>query len=131
MQPNGNCDDDITLQNVTIIGVPLLDTHRACLQCKARVEPLTPPLGRCSRADCKMMQRYDLCAQHTTAKLLLMYESEGQKKIIQLHAYGEQLHQIAGKEDYLTPEILLKVPQISSVTFVKDKKILRAVNLNE
>ena len=59
-----------------------------------------------------MMLRYNMCTEHTTAKLLRMYESEGQNKIIQLRAYEEQLRQIAGTEDYLTPKILLKAPNI-------------------
>ena len=42
-----------TINNVQVIGVPLLDKYRACLQCKARVEPLTPPLGKCTKADCQ------------------------------------------------------------------------------
>ena len=36
-----NDEEEVTLHNVVIIGVPHLDTHKACLQCKARVEPLT------------------------------------------------------------------------------------------
>ena len=43
--------------------------------------------------------------------------------------YGEQLHQIAGQDDNLTPEILLKAPHIKSIVFINNKKILRAVNL--
>lgn len=43
-------EDEITMiKNITIIGVPHLDKYKGCLQCKARVEPLTPPLGRCSK----------------------------------------------------------------------------------
>ena len=45
------------LQNVQIVGVPQLHSYNACLQCKARVEPLTPPLRRCSKHDCGMIQR--------------------------------------------------------------------------
>ena len=56
------------IKNVTIIGVPHLDKYKACLQCKARVEAQTPPFGRCSKVDCMMMQRYNLCGEHTTAK---------------------------------------------------------------
>ena len=44
--PDEDSDHEVTLQNVTIIGVPLLDSH------KGRVEPLTPPFGRCSRGEC-------------------------------------------------------------------------------
>ena len=29
-----------------------------------------------------MLQRFDLCIDHTIAKLLLMYETDGQNKII-------------------------------------------------
>ena len=50
-------EDEISvIKNVTIIGVPHLDKYKACLQCKARVETQTPPLGRCSKVDCMMMQ---------------------------------------------------------------------------
>ena len=42
--------------NVEIIGAPQLDTYKTCLKCKARVEPLTPPLGKCSKLGCGMMQ---------------------------------------------------------------------------
>ena len=55
-----NAEEVITLQNVMVIGVPHLDIYKGCLNCRARVEPLTPPLGRCSRSECLMMQRYDL-----------------------------------------------------------------------
>lgn len=40
------------INNVTIIAVPYLDTYKACIRCKARVEPLSPPLGRCSKSEC-------------------------------------------------------------------------------
>ena len=63
--------DEVIVQNVTIIGVPNLDIYKACLQCKARVEPLTPPLGRCSRGDYHMLQRYDIYGVNTAAKLFL------------------------------------------------------------
>ena len=97
-------EEEVTLHNVVIIGVPQLDKHKACLQCKARVEPLTPPLGRCSKSECKMLQRFDVCIEHTTAKLLVMHEMDGQKKMIQVHAFGEHLGQIVGGEDAVTPE---------------------------
>ena len=46
-------DEDDTLNNEIsspqIIAVPHFDSYMACLQCKARIEPLTPPLGRCSK----------------------------------------------------------------------------------
>ena len=40
------------IYNVEIIGVPQLDCYTDCLKCKARVEPLTPHLGKyCKRND--------------------------------------------------------------------------------
>ena len=38
-------EEEVTLHNVVIIDVPHLDTHKACLQCKVKVEPLTALLG--------------------------------------------------------------------------------------
>ena len=60
----------VTICNPEIIGVPQLDIYKACLRCKARVEPLTPPLGRCSKAGCLMMQRYDRCVNQLSTKLV-------------------------------------------------------------
>ena len=60
------------ISNPETIGVLQLDTYKACLKCKARVEPLTPPLGRCSNVGCSMMQRYDRCPNQLSAKLLVM-----------------------------------------------------------
>ena len=92
---------------------------------KARVEP---PLGRCLKPECKMLQRFDLCIDHTTAKLLLMYEMDGQNKIIQVHAFGEHLGQIVEDEESVTPEMLVRAPKLRSMTILKDRKIVRAVN---
>ena len=63
------------ISEVQIIGVLQLDTYKECLQCKARVEPLALPLGKCSKADCAMMQRYDLCTNQLSAKLLVLHNS--------------------------------------------------------
>ena len=58
--------------NVEIIGVPQLDSYKVCLKCKAHVEPLTPPLGRCSKLGCSVMQRYDRCPNQLSSKLMVM-----------------------------------------------------------
>jgi hypothetical protein len=52
---DNDSEEEITLHNVR--RTPFIDTHKTCLQCKAHVEP---PLGRCSKPDCKMLQRFDL-----------------------------------------------------------------------
>ena len=53
-------DEYITLHNAQVIGVAELDTNRACLNCKARVKPQMPPLGKCSCDDCLMIQLFEL-----------------------------------------------------------------------
>ena len=76
-------EDTTTIQNVLIVGVPSLDIYKACLLCKARVEPLSPPMGKCSKQDCNMIQRYDLCTDQATARLLLPWG--GKSKLSQLY----------------------------------------------
>ena len=127
-QHSADPDSEVVLHDVTIVGVLHLDTLRACLNCKGRVEAQTPPLGKCSRSDCRMMQRYDLCTEITTARLMLMYESDGQRKHIQVTAHGEQLQEIVGENDNLTADLLLKSPRIKSITIFKNRKILHKVH---
>ena len=81
-----------------------------------------PPLGRCSKCECKMLQRFDLCTDHTTAKLMLVHQADGQNKVIQVHAFGEHLEEIVGEEQSITPELLLKAPQLSSVITLRTKR---------
>ena len=83
----GDRDDELwVINNVTVAGVPYFDTYKSCLQCKARFEPHTERLGKCSKMDCMMMQRFDLCPQHTTAKLLLLYMTRMDNKVQCLHS---------------------------------------------
>ena len=111
------------LSNAQIIGVPHLDTYKACIRCKARVEPLTPPLGRCSRPDCLMPQRFDFCKDQLSAKLMFMH---GRKKEIDtLHAFGKIVEDIADEAEgeEITIEALLRAPMMDTITY-NDKKII-------
>lgn len=82
-----------------------------------------------------MLQRFDMCAVHTVGKLLLMYKSDdqdGQNKVIQVHANGNHLRQIAPESsDHLTPEALLKAGELKSVTISKDKKTIQAIKTGQ
>ena len=100
------------LSNVWIIGVPQLDSYKSCLMCKARVEPMEPPLGRCSK--CSVMQRFDLCPEQCSAKLLLMSDSD-HNRIYPLHGFGRTIRDLAGAntDSAVTPEALLNSPLIS------------------
>ena len=100
-----------TIKKATIIGVLQLDTYRSCLRCKARVDPITPPLGRCSKSGCNMLQRFDMCAEHTSAKLLFQSESD----TYSLYAYGQTVKNIVSSE--VTEAALLKVASLSSITY--------------
>lgn len=51
-----------------------LDRYKGHLRCKGRAEPSTPPLGRCSKLECNMLQNYDIC--NISAKLLFSYKSK-------------------------------------------------------
>ena len=81
------------LQDVQIVGIPQLHSYNASLQCMARVEPLTPPLGRCSKPDCGMIQQLDICTSQVSAKLLLMYGTHGscRYEAVQVSARSEKL----------------------------------------
>ena len=94
----GDRDDELwVIDDVTVAGVPYFDMYKSCLQCKARVEPHTKRLGKCSK--CMMMQRIDLCAEYTTAKLMLLYNDDGEKRTVFAFAYGETVRLIGGSND--------------------------------
>ena len=54
-----------------------------------------------------MMQRCDLCSQHTTAKLMLLYEEDGEQRTVFAFAYGKTVHQSAGGDD-VSVEVLIE-----------------------
>ena len=74
-----------------------------------------------------MLQRYDLCKEHTAAKLMMMYDDKGERKSVQAYAYGEVVHRIAGCGD-LSAEGLLKRGHFASMTLMKEKYISKDVN---
>jgi len=122
----GERDDELwVINNVTVAGVPYFDTYKSCLQCKARVEPHTDRVGKCSKTDCMMMQRFDLCKQHTTAKLMLMYDGDGVQRMVSAFAYGDTIHQIADGD--VSVEGLTDSGTFKSMTLVKDKDIIKDV----
>ena len=56
--------------NAAIIEVSHLSTHKVCLRCNARVEASTSTLGRCMKSECVMLQRYNICVDQLSAKML-------------------------------------------------------------
>ena len=78
-----------------VVAVPKLDSIKVCMCCKGRVEPSNPPFGRCSVATCSMLQRYDICSVSTTAQLLLLSDSTG-NRFTALSVPGGILTEMAG-----------------------------------
>ena len=125
-QPTSSTVTEIS--NPEIIGVPQLDTYKACLKCKARVEPLTPPLGRCSKLGCAMMQRYDRCPTQVSAKLLVMWTGDQTGSNTQtLYAFGKIVSEIAGvdgeDDDSVSNTELLNSEPIVSMKFNENNVI--------
>ena len=114
-------DDDKMIQDARIVAVSQLDRYKACLRCKARVEPSTDDVGRCSKPDCRMLQRLEFCTAHLCGKLSLMANS----KLVSLSVHGKLLQQLVEVTDAaeVSEEALLSVPILKTVTY-NDKNIM-------
>ena len=71
VNPDSYVDEEVELTNVVIGAILKLEHYRACMRCKSRVEPIGSNQGRCTTDNCLTLQRYDLCSEHISAKLLL------------------------------------------------------------
>ena len=124
-------DEHTTLYNPQIIGVTDLDNYRSCLQCKARVvEPQTPPLGKCTKEDCLMIQLYDLCQEQTTVRVMLRHvDNEGDYSHITCSAYGDLVYQLVNlpKNHPLTKSDFLKPQKLHEIQILTGKNIVTFV----
>ena len=131
----GDLEKTLTLKSPTIVGVPELETYKACLKCRSRVEPASSVLGNCT--SCRMMQRYDICSEYTTAKLLLMYKTaacNSQKMMQVLLLSDKMLRKWIGseEEEAVTQEAILAAPVVSAVTITtttSNKNVVTEVQL--
>ena len=100
-------DDDNILLDAEVVAVTQLHTQKTCVRCGSRVEEdinnLT--LARCSLADCMMLQKIDICNQHTSAKLMMMSGSS----LVTL-TINDQLLKVMIKEKKVTEDALLSLP---------------------
>ena len=120
-------EEHTVIKDVQIIGVHQLDSYKTCLQCKARVEPLTPPLGKCTNEDCKMIQLFDLCQDQTIARVLLRHQSqEGKWETTTCSAFGDVVYQLANirNNEPISKADLLKGQKFQEVQFLTTKKII-------
>ena len=109
------CGESEVLYGAEIVGVPKIESHKVCLRCKARVEPSTEKQGRCSSASCRMLQRYDVCPEVQTAKLLLLSMSG---LLASVNVTGKVLEEMAGGE--ITDETLISLPKFTKLKYNKD-----------
>ena len=119
-----------TVKHPTIVGVPELETYKACLKCKARVESRSPGIGSCSNSSCRMMQKYDICPDHTSARLLIMYENGRQeRKMMQVSVLSEQmLQKWIGKEIPITQEALISSRPVSAISVNEKRKVVTDIH---
>lgn len=103
------------LYGAEVVGVPKIESHKVCLRCKARVEPSTEKQGRCSSASCRMLQRYDVCFEVQTAKLLIVSKSGS---MMSVNVSGTVLEEMAGAE--VTDEALISLPKFTKLSYNKD-----------
>ena len=104
--------------NADIVAVKQLETFSACVSCKGRVEPLTPPGGRCSRKDCGMFQRIDKCSTQVSAQLFITH-GDADKKSIYLWAFGPTFCKLAGNipPDEVSARHLILRPTFDIINF--------------
>lgn len=124
--PEHDDDQRRELANATIVGVLQLDSYKACLTCKARVESFSQPLGRCSK--CLMMQRIDRCNDQLSAKLLI---DAPPNTVMTLHSFGAMLQRMAGvaTPSEVNQEVLLTCPTFVSLTY-NDKGVITGFSTN-
>ena len=116
----------IEIHDVTIVGVSHLGTHKICLRCSARVEPSSSStLRRCTKSECAMLQRYDICPDQLSAKMLFMADS----KLHSITAYGKNVKDLARatEPEEVTEESLMEMPGVESITF-NEKNIMTKFN---
>ena len=67
-----------------------------------------------------MLQRYDMCPNQLSAKVVVMSNS----KMYSLTAYSQTVKDLAGVgEDEVKEEDLIEIPQLKSITF-KDTNVI-------
>ena len=119
---------NFTIYNNKIIAIMELSNDKTCLRCSARVEPATPPFGRCSKTTCNMSQLYDCCPDQLTAKLLFMTKEPAQhtQRMITLALPGSLLRELTHPKE-VTERNLLSLPQIKQVTYYENNIALSII----
>ena len=85
----GRCHHMMYKQNVVVC------TKSKYTNTKASNEPAHSPFGRCSRNDCQMYQRYEICKMQLSVKLLFIVNAEQ----LSLNALGQTVLDITNAKD--------------------------------
>ena len=103
------------ISDAEVVGVVHLEQYKSCLRCKARVEPANRGLGRCSKEECKMLQKYNKCTSYISAKLLFQRKSI----VLSLNAHGQMVRDIVAADglEEINKELLLQKPILSKVKY--------------
>ena len=116
------------IYNAQGIGAPHVDVYHSCLTCRARVEPSTPPHGKCTK--CDMVQLYDLCHTQSSARVLIRYvDLNKEEHRITLSAFGDIVYQLSGvqKNHPITPTDLVSTYTFPEIHYMTNKKIITVV----
>ena len=110
-----------TINDVQVMAVPQLDCYKACLCCEARVESVDDTNGRCSKEDCRMLQRLEFCNGHVNAQVLVMANGT----FLTLLIYSTLLHDLLGvtSDTEVSEEAFLGLPKLKEVVY-NEKNII-------
>ena len=111
------------LLNAQVVAVTHLATQKTCIRCGSRVEENVndSTLMRCSLASCMMLQKKEICTNHTSAKLMFMCDSSFITLIIQ----DNMLNAMMGLRP-ITEDALLSLPRIKRLAY-NNRNIVTAV----
>ena len=110
-----------TIQDVAIMAVAQLNCYKACLRCNVRVEATEAGNCRCSRPDCRMLQKLEFCSEHVNVQLMVLADN----KFHTLSAYGKVLYELLEitPDTEVTDDMFLCLPKLNEVTY-NDKNVI-------
>ena len=115
------CNTDKKITDVAIMAVAQLECYKACLRCNARIETVDDTNGRCSKADCRMLQRIEFCTGHVNAQLMMLADG----KFLTLAIFDKLLYDMlqVTSDSEVTEEAFLSLPKLDEVIY-NEKNII-------
>lgn len=103
------CEHTSRFDDATVIGVLKLEKCIRCLNCSAKVSENDVTFGSCTNPKCKMVQSLNLCRHDLSTKIMVNTATS----YFTLQAFGKVVSDIAGKNEDIQPEDLLKAAPFS------------------